>query len=82
MRPVQCHTLCLMFLVIDCKGLNRDDGLDLSQLMNLLFPSCSCDEVVFGKGVFTNLSPIHARNTDGEAGLQCFGITTPLIIFP
>ena len=81
MRPVQCHTLCLMFLVIDCKRLNRDDGLDLSQLMTLLFPSCSCDEVVFGKGVFTNLSPIYTRNTDGEGGLQHFGVTTQLIIF-
>ena len=81
MRPVQCHTLCLMFLVIDCKRLNRDDGLDLSQLMTLLFPSRSCDEVVFGKGAFTNLSPIYTRNTDGEGGLQCFGVTTQLIIF-
>ena len=81
MRPVQCHTLCLMFLVIDCKRLNRDDGLDLSQLMNFFFPSCSCDEVVFGKGVFTNLGPIHARNADGEGGLQRFGVTTQLIIF-
>ena len=70
MRPVQCHTLCLMFLVIDCKGLNRGDGLDLSQLMTLLFPSCSCDEVVFGKGAFTNPGTIHARNTDGGVGLQ------------
>ena len=69
-------TLCSMFLVIDCNGLNRDDGLDLSQLMTLLFPSCSCDEVVFGKVVFTNLGPIHARNADGEGGLQCFGVTT------
>ena len=32
-RPIQCHTLCLMLPVIYCKGLNRDDGLDLSQLM-------------------------------------------------
>ena len=81
MRPVQCHTLCLMFLVIDCKRLNRDDGLDLSQLMTLLFPSCSSDEVVFSKEAFINLGPIHARNTDGEGGLQCFGVTTQLIIF-
>ena len=70
-----------MFLVIDCNGLNRDDGLDLNQLMALLFPSCSCDEVVFSKGVFTNLGPIHARNEDGEGGLQRFGVTTQLIIF-
>ena len=35
MRPVQCHTLCLMFLVIDCKRLNRDDGLDLSLLSEI-----------------------------------------------
>ena len=40
MRPIQCHTLRSMILVIDCEGLNRDDGLDLSQLMTLLFPSC------------------------------------------
>ena len=66
MRPIQCHTLCLMLPVIYCKGLKRYDGLDLSQLMTLVFPSCSCDEVVFGKGVFTNLGPIHARNADGE----------------
>ena len=70
-----------MFLGRDGKGLKRDDGLDISQLMTLLFPSCSCDEVVFGKGVFTNLGPIHARNTDGEGGLQRFGVTTQLIIF-
>ena len=57
MRPVQCHTLCSTFLVIDCKGLNRDNGLHLSQLMTLLFPSCSCDEVIFGKAVFTILVP-------------------------
>ena len=69
-----------MFLVIDCRGLNRDDGLDLSQLMTLLFPSFSCDEVVFGKGVFTNLGPIHARNTDGEVGHQYFGVTTQVIV--
>ena len=81
MRPVQCHTLCSMFLVIDCKGLNRGDGLDLSQLMTLLFPSCSSDEVVFSKEAFINLGPIHARNTDGEGGLQHFGVTTQLIIF-
>ena len=79
MRPIQCHTLCLMGT--DCKGLNRGDGLDLSQLMTLLSPSCSCDELVFGKGVFTNLGPIHARNADGEGGLQRFGVTTQLIIF-
>ena len=74
-------TLCSMFLVIDCNGLNKDDGRDLSQLMTLLFPSCSCDEVVFGKGVFTNLGPINARNADGEGGLQRFAVTTQLIIF-
>ena len=64
-----------MFLVIDCEGLNRGDGLDLSQLMTLLFPSRSCDEVVFGKGAFTNLSLIYTRNTDGEVGLQNFVVT-------
>ena len=37
--------------------------------------------MVFGKGVFTNLGPIHARNADGEGGLQRFGVTTQLIIF-
>ena len=66
MRPIQCHTLRSMILVIDCEGLNRDVGLDLSQLTTLLFPSRPCDEVVFGKGVFMNPGPIHARNTDGE----------------
>ena len=41
MRPIQCHTLCLMLPVIYCKGLNRDDGLDLSQLMTSSWPSSS-----------------------------------------
>ena len=59
-----------MLLIIEYKGLNKDDGLDLSQLMTLLFPSCPCDEVVFGKGAFTNPGTIHARNTDGGVGLQ------------
>ena len=45
-----------MFLVIDCNGLNRDDGLDLSQLMTKLI-TCPCDEVVFSKEAFTNLGP-------------------------
>ncbi|XP_027399201.1 antigen WC1.1-like [Bos indicus x Bos taurus] len=54
-----------MLLVIDCKGLKRDDDLDLSQLMPKLI-TCPCDEVVFSKEAFTNLGLIHTRNTDGE----------------
>ena len=30
MRPIQSYTLCLILLVIDHKGLNRDDGLDIT----------------------------------------------------
>ena len=59
MKPIQSHTLCSILLVIDCKGLNRNDGLDLSQLMTLLFPPCLSDVVVFGKGDFTNPGSIH-----------------------
>ena len=68
-----------MLLVIVCKGLKRDDGLDLSQLMTKLI-TCPCEEVVFGKETFTNLGPISARNTDGEVGLQHFGVTNQLIV--
>ena len=68
-----------MLLVIDCKGLKRDDGLDLSQLMTKLI-TCPCDEVVFSKEAFTNLGLIHTRNTDGEVGLQNFGVTNQLIV--
>ena len=46
-----------MFLVMDCKELNRVNGLDLRQLMTLLFLLCLCDEVVFGKGAFPNPVP-------------------------
>ena len=31
MRPIQSHTLCSVLLVIDCKGVNRDDGLDITR---------------------------------------------------
>ena len=41
---------------------------------------CPCDEVVFSTEAFTNLGPSHARNTDGEVGLQYFGVTTQLIV--
>lgn len=44
----------------------EEDGLDLSQLMTLLFPSCPCDEVVISKVAFTDLRSIQARNTDSE----------------
>ena len=54
-----------MLLVIDSKGLNEDGGLDLRQHLTLLFLSCPCDEVVFGKVDFTNPFTAHARNTDG-----------------
>ena len=69
-----------MLLVIDCKGLKRDDGLDLSQLMTKLI-TCPCDEVVFSKEAFTNLGLIHTRNTDGEVGLKYSGITSQLFPF-
>ena len=68
-----------MLLVIDCKGLKRDDDLDLSQLMPKLI-TCPCDEVVFSKEAFTNLGLIHTRNTDGEVGLQNFGVTNQSIV--
>ena len=63
-----------MLLVVDCKGLKRDDGLDLSQI------TCPCDELVFSKEAFTNLGLIHTRKTDGEVGLQKFGVTDQLIV--
>ncbi|CAI9166177.1 unnamed protein product [Rangifer tarandus platyrhynchus] len=53
-----------MLLIIGCKGLNKDNGLDLSQLMTFLFPSCPCDEVVFGEGAFTNPA-LELRLKDG-----------------
>ena len=51
-----------MLLVIDCKGLKRDDGLDLSLLTTKLI-TCPRDEVVFSKEAFTNIGLIHTRKT-------------------
>ena len=80
MRPIQSHTLGSVLLVIDCKGVNRDDGLH-HQLMTLLLLLRPCDEVVFGKEAFNNLGIIHTRNTDGEVGLKHSGITSQLFPF-
>ena len=41
---------------------------------------CPCDEVVFSKEAFTNIGLIHTRKTDGEVGLQKFGVTDQLIV--